>query len=68
MPLQVYRQVVSSLVYLHSKRVIHCDLKEANVMIAGDSNWDNPKVPGPATPCFPKQRWSRPAHNFGGWF
>merc|ERR1719174_217903 len=40
----VYRQVVGALIYLHSKRVIHCDMKEANVMIAGDSHWQSPKV------------------------
>ena len=36
--------MVSALVYLHSRRVIHCDLKEANCVIAEDSHWQTPRV------------------------
>ena len=28
--------------FLHSKKSMHCDIKEANVMISGDTDWLNP--------------------------
>ena len=31
--------------YLHSKKSMHCDIKEANVMISGDTDWQAP-IPG----------------------
>lgn len=40
----IWKQCCQGLVYLHSKHVMHCDLKEPNVMISGDSNWSAPNV------------------------
>eukprot|EP00933_Yihiella_yeosuensis_P063050 TRINITY_DN6610_c0_g1_i2.p1 TRINITY_DN6610_c0_g1~~TRINITY_DN6610_c0_g1_i2.p1 ORF type:complete len:686 (-),score=166.90 TRINITY_DN6610_c0_g1_i2:67-2124(-) len=43
---RVFKQVVEGVVYLHDNAVMHCDLKEPNVMIAHKdaSDWENPKV------------------------
>jgi len=45
---RVMFQVLSGVAFLHSKSVMHCDLKEANVMIAGKSTgkeeWENPQI------------------------
>jgi len=38
----VFLQILEGIAYLHSKETMHCDLKEANVMIADDTHWDAP--------------------------
>lgn len=40
----ILRQVCEGVAFLHSKRMMHCDLKEANVMITDTSNWAEPNV------------------------
>mmetsp|Transcript_65773 Transcript_65773/g.183208 ORF Transcript_65773/g.183208 Transcript_65773/m.183208 type:complete len:776 (+) Transcript_65773:72-2399(+) len=40
----VMQQVLAGVAYLHSNAVMHCDLKEANVMIAGKEDWHAPQV------------------------
>uniref|UniRef100_A0A7S1AHD8 Uncharacterized protein n=1 Tax=Noctiluca scintillans TaxID=2966 RepID=A0A7S1AHD8_NOCSC len=40
----VIKQVLSGVEFLHGKNVMHCDLKEPNVMVAGKTNWDAPQV------------------------
>lgn len=40
----IFLQVLQGISYLHSKRVIHCDLKETNVMVTSKENWDTPQV------------------------
>ena len=32
----------AGIMFLHSKKSMHCDIKEANVMISGDTDWLNP--------------------------
>jgi len=39
---KVFLQILQGIAYLHSKETMHCDLKEANVMIADDTHWDAP--------------------------
>eukprot|EP00440_Ansanella_granifera_P000102 gb/GFBE01000112.1/.p1 GENE.gb/GFBE01000112.1/~~gb/GFBE01000112.1/.p1 ORF type:complete len:728 (+),score=143.16 gb/GFBE01000112.1/:1-2184(+) len=59
----ILRQVCAGVKYLHDQKQMHCDLKEANVMISGDSDWHAPnvvvidfglardfKTPGPGSP------------------
>jgi serine/threonine protein kinase len=40
----IWKQVVSGLKFLHGNHVMHCDLKEPNVMISGAANWSAPNV------------------------
>lgn len=40
----IWAQVCQGLKHLHSKHVMHCDLKEPNVMISGTANWSAPNV------------------------
>jgi len=37
-------QVLQGVAYLHSRYVMHCDLKESNVMIVSDENWQEPSA------------------------
>jgi len=41
---RVFRQVLEGLTYLHSQMVMHCDMKEPNIMVAHDSEWTAPHV------------------------
>ena len=41
----------AGIMYLHSKKSMHCDIKEANVMISGDTDWHNP-ILGLGAPSF----------------
>lgn len=41
---RVMHQVLAGVAFLHSKEIMHCDLKEANVMIAGREDWHEPQV------------------------
>mmetsp|Transcript_123442 Transcript_123442/g.356912 ORF Transcript_123442/g.356912 Transcript_123442/m.356912 type:complete len:687 (-) Transcript_123442:87-2147(-) len=38
------RQVLVGLAFLHSRYIMHCDLKETNVMVAGEANWESPQL------------------------
>lgn len=38
----IFKQVLKGLVYLHQFGLIHCDIKEGNIMIADDTHWANP--------------------------
>merc|ERR1712232_1046223 len=38
------KQVLTGVSYLHSRTVMHCDLKEPNVMIAGKADWHAPQI------------------------
>lgn len=40
----VQRQMLEGVDYLHSRRVLHCDLKEQNVMITSSDSWSKPSV------------------------
>jgi len=40
----VVLQVLQGVAYLHSKYIIHCDLKESNVMVTTAENWREPSV------------------------
>jgi len=40
----VFKQVLEGLTYLHSQMIMHCDMKEPNIMIAHDSDWNRPHV------------------------
>jgi len=40
----VMYQCVVAVNYLHSQHVMHCDLKEPNVMLASNSDYQNPQV------------------------
>jgi len=41
---RVFKQVLEGLAYLHSQMVMHCDMKEPNIMVAHDSEWTAPHV------------------------
>ncbi|CAJ1397929.1 unnamed protein product [Effrenium voratum] len=43
---RIFTQVLKGLAFLHHKKIIHCDLKESNVMVAEalKINWQNPQV------------------------
>jgi len=40
----ILQQICAGVGYLHGKKCMHCDLKEPNVMISGDNDWQNPSV------------------------
>lgn len=40
----VMMQVLKGVAFLHSNDIMHCDLKEPNVMITGVTNWHRPQV------------------------
>jgi len=39
---KVLHKVLQGAAYLHSRYIVHCDLKESNVMIASRDGWDEP--------------------------
>jgi len=41
---QVILQVLKGVAFLHGHDVMHCDLKEPNVMVTGTANWHRPQV------------------------
>lgn len=41
---KVARQVLQGVAFLHGHCVIHCDLKETNVMVAGEADWVSPQL------------------------
>jgi serine/threonine protein kinase len=41
---KIFQQVLQGVSYLHGQMVMHCDLKEPNVMIANDSAWHAPQI------------------------
>jgi len=41
---KVLYQAFQGVAYLHKMRVLHCDLKESNVMVANNDNWLSPLV------------------------
>lgn len=41
---RVMQQVFAGVAFLHSRHVMHCDLKEANVMVANADDWTAPQV------------------------
>lgn len=40
----VMHQILSGVAFLHSNHVMHCDLKEPNVMITGKTDWHRPQI------------------------
>ncbi|CAE7854384.1 CPK1, partial [Symbiodinium sp. KB8] len=40
----ILKQICAGIMFLHSRKSMHCDIKEANVMISGDTDWLNPNV------------------------
>ncbi|CAJ1350095.1 unnamed protein product [Effrenium voratum] len=40
----ILRQVCAGIAYLHSNKCMHCDIKEPNVMISGNTDWQSPNV------------------------
>jgi len=40
----IFHQIMAGVEFLHANYVIHADLKEANVMVTGESDWDAPQV------------------------
>jgi len=41
---KVLNQVLQGVTYLHNKYIIHCDLKESNVMITTDEGYADPSI------------------------
>jgi len=41
---QIFKQGLTGIEYLHSRAVIHCDIKEENMMIKDVKDWKKPKV------------------------
>lgn len=41
---RVMVQVLKGVSFLHSKAVMHCDLKEPNVMVTSSTDWHSPQV------------------------
>eukprot|EP00929_Paragymnodinium_shiwhaense_P032601 TRINITY_DN18048_c0_g1_i2.p1 TRINITY_DN18048_c0_g1~~TRINITY_DN18048_c0_g1_i2.p1 ORF type:complete len:1149 (-),score=302.30 TRINITY_DN18048_c0_g1_i2:247-3693(-) len=42
--MRALRQVLQGVQYLHSKNVVHCDLKEQNAMVTRDDEWSDPHI------------------------
>jgi len=40
---ELFRQCLSGLAYLHSQAVMHCDIKEQNIMIASSKSYQAPR-------------------------
>lgn len=40
----IFKQVLEGVAYIHSQKIMHCDLKEPNIMIANNSEWHNPRI------------------------
>lgn len=40
----IVRDVLCGLGYLHAHKIVHCDIKESNVMVAKDFDWECPEV------------------------
>jgi len=41
---QVFLQILTGVAFLHSQYIMHCDLKEPNVMITGRADWHAPQI------------------------
>lgn len=41
---QIFKQILEGVSHLHSRMIIHCDLKEPNIMIASNTDWNKPRV------------------------
>jgi len=41
---RVVMQVLQGIAYLHANAVMHCDLKEANIMISDSEHWEDPQA------------------------
>lgn len=41
---KIFLQCFKGIGYLHSKKTMHCDIKEANIMIADGDHWEEPHV------------------------
>jgi len=39
---EIFKQILKGLVYIHNVGLIHCDVKPQNVMIADNTDWENP--------------------------
>ena len=39
-----FRETEAGILYLHNNKCMHCDIKEPNVMISGDSDWHAPNL------------------------
>eukprot|EP00913_Durusdinium_trenchii_P001710 g1582.t1 len=44
----ILKQICAGILYLHNNRCMHCDIKEPNVMISRDADWNEP-TPGDGT-------------------
>ncbi|CAK9025162.1 Calcium-dependent protein kinase 2 (PfCDPK2) [Durusdinium trenchii] len=40
----ILKQICAGILYLHNNRCMHCDIKEPNVMISRDADWNEPNV------------------------
>jgi len=41
---QVFHQILTGVAFLHSSYIMHCDLKEPNIMITGKADWHAPQI------------------------
>jgi len=42
--MRVVQQILQGVLFLHSRGVMHCDLKEPNVMLASECDWQRPQI------------------------